>query len=352
MENPLVAKHITLPILAVGMVFGNGLLICVTLKNKSLRTVTNYFIVSLALSDLLMGCPVLPLMVAAEEGALGESPMTCLAVFSVAITQVLVSCLVLMSIAVERYIAIVRPLWHHTMLTTRNAMVIIAICWIYSLIVGCLPLLGWNAIPYSARQHIFDEKNVSWPNKTRNRTFTCRYHTVITGSYAAFMYPGHFVLLWVCLIVLYGQIYLRSRNQHSKDNVRRLSMSLRPVGVPVRRAKENWRALRIIALIVGYFLVSWLGLVVWYGIWFKGFTVEYVENPTTPLPLWFYNVAVTLAFSNSVVNPFIYGLGNRSVRKAYIKLFLCRKFRQQRGGSHFYRGVSVREGNPTVQTQL
>ena len=347
MDDGLVVKHITLPILAIMMISGNGILIFVTLRNKSLRTVTNYFIVSLALSDLLMGCPVLPLLVAAEEGLLGHSPLTCLVVFCMAITQVLVSCLVLMSIAVERYIAIVRPLWHHTMLGTRNAIVIIAMCWIYALFVGSLPLFGWNAVRF------YDDVDAdSDPNgTTRGDTFQCRYHTVITGSYAAFMYPGHFVLLWVCLIILYGQIYIRSRDRGSKDNsnVRRLSsLSLRPVGVPLRRAKENWRALRIIAVIVGYFLLSWMGMVIWYGFWFKGFTLEHVVRANMPLPMWFYSISVTLAFGNSAVNPFIYGLGNRSVRRACLKLFSCKDLHRRPSASPVYQGVSVRSAVTAV----
>lgn len=33
------------------------------------------------------------------------------------------------------------------------------------------------------------------------------------------------------------------------------------------------------------------------------------------LPPWFYNISITLAYGNSAVNPFLYGFGNRSVRR-------------------------------------
>jgi hypothetical protein len=55
-----------------------------------------------------------------------------------------------------------------------------------------------------------------------------------------------------------------------------------------------------------------------------------------PLPYWFYNLGITLAFGNSAVNPFLYGFGNRSVRKAWIsfirsnvsRLYVCGRLRR------------------------
>ena len=73
MGGELTVKHVCLPVLSVIMVLGNGMLIYITVRYKHLRTVTNFFIISLALSDLLMGLVFLPLLVAVEEGVLGNS---------------------------------------------------------------------------------------------------------------------------------------------------------------------------------------------------------------------------------------------------------------------------------------
>jgi len=81
-------KHFVLPILATLMILGNGALIMITLRYKRLRTVTNMFIGSLALSDLLVGVVIIPLVVLAEQGQLGPSAYTCLAVFCLTIAQV------------------------------------------------------------------------------------------------------------------------------------------------------------------------------------------------------------------------------------------------------------------------
>lgn len=87
-KHKLVAKHVALPILGILMIVGNSFLIYVTLRHKHLRTVTAYFIVSLALTDLMMGCLVVPLMVAAELEMFGNSPTVCLSVFCLAISEV------------------------------------------------------------------------------------------------------------------------------------------------------------------------------------------------------------------------------------------------------------------------
>ena len=88
LETKLLAKHVALPIMSIFMIVGNSLLIYVTIKHKHLRTITAYFIVNLALTDLMMGCLVVPLMVAAEEGLFGKSPTVCLTIFCLAIAEV------------------------------------------------------------------------------------------------------------------------------------------------------------------------------------------------------------------------------------------------------------------------
>ena len=100
-NSQLTLKHVTLPILAVIMILGNGALIVVTLLHKSLRnSVTNLFVASLALSDLLTGLVAVPLVVAAETGRFGRSQYACLGVFCLTATQVTTPLHILALIAV------------------------------------------------------------------------------------------------------------------------------------------------------------------------------------------------------------------------------------------------------------
>ncbi|KAK2146233.1 hypothetical protein LSH36_623g02006 [Paralvinella palmiformis] len=355
MNEQVGLKHITLPVLSVLMVFGNGMLIFVIGRHKTLWTVTNFFVLSLALSDFLLGLFIVPLLVAAEEGVLGQSPHICLRVFSVAIAQTLISCLTLMAIALERYLAITRPLQHHAFLTTRNAFVIILCCWIYCIAVGALPWLGWNAL---GGQNLSETMPA---NGSLARPWLCRYHTVVTGSYVAFMYPGHFVPLWIVMLILYAQIYLRSRHHVPKDKARRMSISLttfaKKGGAFIRRSsswrlKENWRALRILAVVVGYFVLSWLPVVVWYCMLYKGFTINSAVGVQPSLPYWFYNIGISLAFGNSAVNPFLYGLGNRSVRRVWLQCCCRARSRKAKLRSGLLLQVNRRPKNGTLVRPL
>ena len=76
--------------------------------------------------------------------------------------------------------------------------------------------------------------------------------------------------------------------------------------------------MRVLVVVVGYFLVSWLPVVVWYCTLFRGFSVESARDVDPLLPVWFYNVSITLAYGNSAVNPFLYGFGNRSIRRCVL----------------------------------
>ena len=168
------------------------------------------------------------------------------------------------------------------------------------------------------------------------------------------MYPGHFVIMWIVMIILYGHIYLKTRNRssgsHSPNGLRRLSLSFQRKDSSgrkyIKRIKENWKAIRILAVIVGYFIFSWLGMLIWYGALFQGFTLDRVPNEEDPpLPYWFYNVSIILCFGNSALNPLIYGLGNRSVRHAVLSTLSCDKSRNQRIVSQ--RSVTSQKINPS-----
>jgi len=88
-NDQLALKHVMLPILAVLMIFGNGALVLITLLHKGLRnSVTNLFIMSLALSDLMTGLVVVPLVLLAENGHFGRSQYACLAVYCLTAAQV------------------------------------------------------------------------------------------------------------------------------------------------------------------------------------------------------------------------------------------------------------------------
>ena len=323
--SDLTAKHIALPILSVLIIIGNLTLICVVLRNKRLHTATNVLVTGLSMSDLIMGTCVMPMLVIAEEGLLGTEPMSCLVVMCLTVSHIFISCLIVTLIAIERYVSIKWPLKHRALCNIRNSVLLVTICWCYGLTSGAaLPLFGWNSLSMQVLSRnngtlVYTESGIPWQ---------CRYHAVFSGGYAAFMYLVHFVVLWVCVIVLYLQIYLHSRvatHQSTSSTTRGTSLTRHDKRKnSTTSSKENWRALRVLCVVTGYFVFSWLFLVIWYTALYKGFTRPYISSSSyTPLPEWFYSIGVIFAFSNSAVNPLLYGFGNRSVRNAFMNSIAC-----------------------------
>ena len=54
------------------------------------------------------------------------------------------SILNLCCISLDRYLAIVRPLWYKSKKTTKKALGMISVSWFISVIISCPPLLGWH----------------------------------------------------------------------------------------------------------------------------------------------------------------------------------------------------------------
>lgn len=65
-EGEMIAHSVFLSVVMVFTLFGNFLVIGTVVTYEKLRTVTNYFVISLAVSDVLVGLITLPLKASFE----------------------------------------------------------------------------------------------------------------------------------------------------------------------------------------------------------------------------------------------------------------------------------------------
>jgi len=97
------------------VVICGNLLVCVTIiTDRKLHSTTNYFILSLAVTDLLLGCLILP--VSAYNAVSSHWPLgstLCNAYVSSDVMLCTVSILTLFAISLDRYFAVVVPLRYH-----------------------------------------------------------------------------------------------------------------------------------------------------------------------------------------------------------------------------------------------
>ena len=130
------------------VVFGNILVIVAVAKYKSLKSVQNLMIVSLALADLSIGLRIMPFSLARQLvgywvfGTLWCDIHGALDVF-LCTSSILHICM----ISLDRYCSIIRPIQYINKQTSRIAMLYIAAVWIFSAVVSIPPLLGWKKTP-------------------------------------------------------------------------------------------------------------------------------------------------------------------------------------------------------------
>ncbi|XP_068797812.1 pyroglutamylated RF-amide peptide receptor isoform X4 [Struthio camelus] len=117
--------------------FGNCLVLYVVTRSKAMRTVTNIFICSLALSDLLIAffCVPFTMLQNISSNWLGGA-FACKMVPFVQSTAIVTEILTMTCIAVERHQGIVHPLKMKWQYTNKRAFTMLGIVWLLAVIVG------------------------------------------------------------------------------------------------------------------------------------------------------------------------------------------------------------------------
>ncbi|GMR61447.1 hypothetical protein PMAYCL1PPCAC_31642, partial [Pristionchus mayeri] len=137
----------TVPILAI---FGNALVMIAVWKERSLQTVTNLLIVSLAVSDLLVALFVMSFGIyfQANNFTWGLGPFVCNLYLASDVMCSTASILNLLAISLDRFMAISHPIVYaqHGMRSSR-ALISISIVWGLSIAIGLPILFGMNQEP-------------------------------------------------------------------------------------------------------------------------------------------------------------------------------------------------------------
>lgn len=129
----------------IGTVFGNSLVILSILVDRRLHRVGNIFIVSLALSDILVGLSVTPFALVYQlQGVWNFGSIFCDFWVSMDIICCTASIVNLCVISYDRYNAISQPLHYAQFRTVRRALFLVILAWTYSIVIALPPLLGWK----------------------------------------------------------------------------------------------------------------------------------------------------------------------------------------------------------------
>ncbi|XP_048042285.1 dopamine receptor D4b isoform X2 [Megalobrama amblycephala] len=136
-------------LLIIVIICGNVLVCLSVYKEKALKTTTNYFIVSLAVADLLLAVLVLPLFVYAEfqGGVWSLDVALCDGLMTMDVMLCTASIFNLCAISVDRFIAVSIPLNYNRKHVDHRQMILLSATWLLALAVASPVIFGINNVP-------------------------------------------------------------------------------------------------------------------------------------------------------------------------------------------------------------
>jgi len=184
---------VAVTIIIIVIVFGNGLVIVAIASDRRLKGVQNWFIASLAVSDLLVGLFIMPLSLATElMGYWAFGDVLCQLWLSTDVLLCTASILNLCLISLDRYWSITRAISYQRKRTPKRATLMISVVWTMSGIICFPPLAGW-----SRPQPIIDGRPLCVLSEE--------------PGYVLYSIIGSFYLPLGVMAVVYIKIYLAAR---------------------------------------------------------------------------------------------------------------------------------------------
>ena len=275
---------------------GNFLTLLVMLLNRRMRTIANMFVASLAVSDLLLGVFLLaPLAIptlVTSHWPFNDTTCQFQGYLASALCFASIHTLVLM--AVNRYYRIVKPTKYRHYFTKKKTLIMILVTWFYSI---CAPLI----------YVLLGNKMVFHPSKF----FSCI--PIKNSTFLAYGIPLY-IGIPTCVII-YSYLRIFSTVRHHNSNFHRPGNPVSTVNV------EEVKVARTILVIAVFFNLCWIPI----------FTIDFLDKI---FQRWIFPPEAYMAYTflgaiSSALNPFIYGVFNKSFRKNYLKVLRCRCCRSQ-----------------------
>lgn len=274
---------------------GNGLVCYVVHSSPRMKTVTNFFIVNLALGDILIALFCVPTSsistLILQYWPFG--PELCPTVIYLQAVSVLVSAYTLVAISIDRYIAIMWPL--KPRLSKRQAQLLILAVWMLAMVIS-LPIaivskLFQPSIQYKrCNQYICIEVWPSLENRYYYSIALLVLQYVIPITVLVFTYTSIAIMVW------------GKRPPGEAENIR-----------DQRMARSKRKMVKMMVTVVIVFTVCWLP--------FNILNLIMDNNETLGSWTWFpfvWMILHWLAMSHSCYNPVIYCWMNARFRTGFI----------------------------------
>ncbi|XP_078617072.1 neuropeptide FF receptor 2-like [Branchiostoma floridae x Branchiostoma japonicum] len=299
--SPVIALYILVySLVFILCVLGNLAVCWVVAKTRKLHTATFYFIFNLAIADLLVAIFCMPFTLVSHilvEYQFGD--FMCRLTALIQGLSVAASIYTLTAIAADRYKAILFP--HDGPMSIDTMKKVLVSIWVASLVV-MVPQVFVIQVRDSSfmiqDQHV-DRCVEVWPDPV--------YKKIYSVTVVMLIYVLPLIVMSFLYVRIAKKIWFQADLQRGSgsDTVRRREF----IGSVPKRRK---RVIKMLIVVVTLFMVSWLPL---YICWMldefgnmPNWQVEIVHQYVYPFAHW-------LSYFNSCVNPIVYGLFNRDIRK-------------------------------------
>ena len=313
------ASTVALAVVMVFALLGNTLVCFAFYHSTNLRCVTNVFIVSLAMTDILVASVSIPIWLVIQNTECIKTVQACDPILMafwrcLDILFSTASIMNLCAISCDRYIAITSPLRYSLILTKTRAMLALIGLWSYSATIAAINIHGGI------------------------------YYPVL-------VFVVSFLLPLSVMFYSYSRIFLAALRQ-----ARRIQ--------PMRQAfyfKREIKAAKTLAIVMGAFIVCWTPFFI------MNILVRFLQFYVPPIA----TLAIKLLhYGNSALNPVIYSSSNRDFRHKILRVLPCNcgqiqsnlgdavvqfwtsSFRTTVGVSSTFHNESVAERNNNVDNDI
>ena len=271
------------------------------LRNPELRKIANWYILTLAMTDLLVAVTCMPLTVGASmKGEWVYGDVICQVQGYVLQIWAFFSLTIVASTAVHRYYRVVRPVRFREIFTKTFTILMVISCVVLSTaaVVGVLFALD---APFQFGPHFFCTPN--FPDQKAKK------------AAALSVFVGFIAIPCSILLFCYFKVYRTVRRhvvlvipnlrpQHQRQSDMKLSTRV-----------EEINTTKLVFAIITVFCVLWIPLC----------TIGALYVSDVVLPRWGHLMYDYLMFMTAATNPLIYGLMNKSFRAEYTRIVTCNK---------------------------
>ncbi|XP_074511903.1 somatostatin receptor type 5 [Sebastes fasciatus] len=269
---------------------GNTLVIHIVLHYSKIESVTNIYILNLAIADelFMLGLPFLAVQNTLQSWPFGS--FMCRLVMTVDCINQFTSIFCLTVMSIDRYLAVVHPIRSSKWRRPQVAKVVNGTVWALSFLVVLPVVIFANRAGGTC--------NIAWPQPANIWAAAFIIYTSTVGFFCPLL------IICLCYLLIVFKVRSSGKKVHATSTKRR---------------KSERKVTRMVVIVVAVFVFCWLP-----------FYALNIINLMVSLPSEYqglYYFVVVLGYANSCANPIVYGFLSDNFKRGFRKA-LCRSTRK------------------------